>query len=91
MKTVTENNFLPPKSYVVEVDGKISSVYGLFVEAVKAGMELKQKFPHSHIKVHDLHQTPVPRASNRGTRLQPTLAQSPNYLTGRNKTYGRRA
>lgn len=68
MKTVTENNFLPPESYVVEVDGKISSVYGLFVEAVKAGMELKQKFPHSHIKVHDLHQTPVPRASNRGTK-----------------------
>jgi hypothetical protein len=54
MKTVTENNFSPPESYVVEVDGKISSVYGLFVEAVKAGMELKQKFPHSHIKVHDL-------------------------------------
>ena len=57
MKTVTENNILPPESYVVEIDGKISSVYGIFVEALKVGMELKQKFPHSHIKVHDLHQT----------------------------------
>ena len=33
MKTVTENNILPP--YVVEIDGKFSSVYGIFVEAVK--------------------------------------------------------
>jgi hypothetical protein len=57
MKTVTENNILPPESYVVEIDGKINSVYGIFVEALKAGLELKQKFPHSHIQVHDLHQT----------------------------------
>jgi hypothetical protein len=54
MKTVIENNFLRPESYVVEIDGKIRSVYGIFIEALKAGMELKQKFPHSHIKVHDV-------------------------------------
>jgi hypothetical protein len=57
MKTVTENNILPPESYVVEIDGKINSVYGIFVEALKAGLELKQKFPHRHIQVHHLHQT----------------------------------
>ena len=38
---------------VVEIDGKIRSAYGIFVEALKAGLELKQKFPHSQIKVHD--------------------------------------
>jgi hypothetical protein len=54
MKTVIENNFLRPESYVVEIDGKIRSVYGIFFEALKAGMELKQKFPYSHIKVHDV-------------------------------------
>jgi hypothetical protein len=42
-----------PESYVVEIDGKIGSVYRIYIEALKAGMELKQKFPHSHIKVHD--------------------------------------
>jgi len=57
MKTLVENNVLPPESYVVEIDGKIRSVYGIFVEALKAGMELKQKFPHSHIKVHDVIET----------------------------------
>lgn len=53
MKTVVENNILSPESYVVEIDGKIRSVYRIFIEALKAGMELKQKFPHSHIKVRD--------------------------------------
>ena len=57
MKTVIENNVFRPESYVVEIDGKIRSEYGIFIEALKAGMELKQKFPHSHIKVHDLDET----------------------------------
>jgi hypothetical protein len=57
MKTVIENNVLLPESYVVEIDGNIRSVYGIFIEALKAGMELKQKFPHSHIKVHDVDET----------------------------------
>ena len=57
MKTVMENNALPPESYVVEIDGNITSVFGIFLEALKAGMKLKQKFPHSHIKVHDAHET----------------------------------
>ena len=42
-----------PESYVIEMDGKFGSTYGIFVEALKAGLELKQKFPHSRIKVHD--------------------------------------
>ena len=57
MKTVIENNVLSPEHYVVEIDGKIRSVYEIFIEALKAGMELKQEFPHSRIKVHDLHET----------------------------------
>ena len=42
-----------PESYVVEIDGKFGSTHGVFVEALKAGLELKKKFPHSRIKVHD--------------------------------------
>jgi len=52
METVVEKNVLRPESYVVEIDGKIRSAYEFFVEALKAGLELKQKFPHSRIKVH---------------------------------------
>jgi hypothetical protein len=57
MKTVMEDNVRAQESYVVEIDGKITSQYGIFVEALKAGMEIKQKFPHSHIKVHDADET----------------------------------
>ena len=57
MKTVIQNNRFSRKSHVVEIDGKIRSAYGIFIEALKAGMELKQKFPHSEIKVHDVDET----------------------------------
>jgi hypothetical protein len=57
MKTDIENNDLSHEWYVVEIDGKIESRHGIYIEALKAGMELKQKFPHSHIKVHDVDET----------------------------------
>jgi len=41
------------ESYVVEVDGQIQSRYQIYVEAIKAGMRLKKKFPSSEIKVHE--------------------------------------
>ncbi|HVQ80658.1 MAG TPA: hypothetical protein VMS82_12035 [Pseudolabrys sp.] len=42
MKTVIQNNGFSRDSYVVEIDGKIRSAYGIFEKALKAGMELKQ-------------------------------------------------
>jgi len=54
MTAVTESTVLFPESYVVEVDGKIRSEYRIYTEALKAGLELKREFPHSHIKVHEL-------------------------------------
>jgi len=53
MKPVAENTAPSVTSFVVEIDGEIRSKYGLFFDALKAGMELKRKFPHSDIKVHD--------------------------------------
>jgi predicted SpoU family rRNA methylase len=53
METVAGKNVLRPESYVVEIDGKTASAYGIFVEALKTGLELKQKFPRSRIKVHE--------------------------------------
>ena len=53
MKPLTENAASSATSFVVEIDGEIRSKYGLFFDALKAGMELKREFPHSDIKVHD--------------------------------------
>jgi hypothetical protein len=57
MRAVIENNASPPEFYVVEIDGQLRSVYGVFIEALKAGIELKQKFPPSRIKVHNADET----------------------------------
>jgi len=58
MENIT--NVASDECYVVEIDGEIQSQYKMFVEAVKAGLKLKQKFPDSKIKVHELtEQAPV--------------------------------
>ena len=57
MSTAIENSALPAEFYVVEIDGKIRSVYGIFTEALKAGMELKKNFPDSQITVHEADKT----------------------------------
>jgi hypothetical protein len=41
------------ENYLLEVDGKIKSTCRSFTEALKAGLELKQKFPHMQVKVTD--------------------------------------
>jgi len=38
-------NAAAPESYVVEIDGRIASAFRIYIEALKAGMELKQRFP----------------------------------------------
>jgi hypothetical protein len=59
MKTDIENNDLSHEWYVVEIDGKFESRHGIYIEALKAGMELKQKFPLSLIKIHDADEASV--------------------------------
>lgn len=53
MKTAIQTEYLATDSFVVEIDGEFKSAYGTFLDALRAGMELKQKFPHRQIKVHD--------------------------------------
>jgi hypothetical protein len=43
MKSATGNDDWRHEWYAVEIDGKTRSRYGVYVEALKAGMELKQK------------------------------------------------
>ena len=39
--------------YVVEVDGQVKAEYEIFVKALKAGMQLRQEFPNSDVKLRD--------------------------------------
>ena len=39
------------KRYVLRMDGRLSSTHRRFVEAVRAGLQLKDQFPQHDIKV----------------------------------------
>ena len=40
--------------YVVEVDGIATAEYRIFVKALKAGLQLRQEFPNSAVKLRDV-------------------------------------
>ncbi len=42
--------------YIIEVDGKPKSEYQIFLEALIAGLALKEQFPDSKIRVHDANE-----------------------------------
>ena len=46
-------NVRPTAGYVLEIDGKFKSQYETSDEAMKAGLELKKKFPHVQVKLYD--------------------------------------
>ena len=46
-------NVRPTEGYVLEIDGKFKSQYETSDEAMKAGLELKKKFPHVQVKLYD--------------------------------------
>jgi hypothetical protein len=46
----------PKDGYFLEIDGKFESEYGTITGALKAGLELRQKFPRSQVKVHDANE-----------------------------------
>jgi hypothetical protein len=56
----------PKEGYVVEIDEKFESEYVTFTGALKAGLELRQRFPQSQVKVHDANeQTPTDDQSDK--------------------------
>ena len=45
-------NVLPTEGFVLEIDGKFKSDYKTSAEAMKAGLELKKKFPFIQVIVY---------------------------------------
>jgi hypothetical protein len=46
-------NILPTEGYVLEIDGKFKSEYETADTAMKAGLELKKKYPQIQVKLYD--------------------------------------
>ena len=49
-------NILPTDGYALEIDGKFKSNYVASEDALKAGLELKKKFPLIRVNVYDAKQ-----------------------------------
>ena len=45
-----------PYEYALQIDGKVKSAYRRFVDALRAGLELKQMHPQSDVKVCDANE-----------------------------------
>lgn len=45
-------NVLPSDGFVLEIDGKFKSEYQTAEQAMKAGLELKKKFPYIQVVVY---------------------------------------
>ncbi len=55
-------NVLPAEGYILQIDGKFKSEYKTAEQAMKAGLELKKKYPLLQVIVYDAKErtrTPV--------------------------------
>jgi len=51
MKNGIATHSLPHECYVLRFDGRVNSTYRRVVDALRAGLKLKDQFPHHDIKV----------------------------------------
>ena len=56
MKNAIPANVLAAEGYIVEIGGKFDSEYGSFMAAVKAGLELRNKYSQAQVKVYDANE-----------------------------------
>ena len=47
---------LPCEGFVVEIGGEFNSEYGTLMGALKAGLELKNKYSQAQVKVYDVNE-----------------------------------
>jgi hypothetical protein len=51
MKNAIVMHCMPHGCYVLRIDGRLNSTHRRFVDAVRAGLQLKDQFPQHDIKV----------------------------------------
>jgi hypothetical protein len=51
MKNAIAAHCMPHGCYVLRLDGRISSTHRRFVDALRAGLQLKDRFPQHNVKV----------------------------------------
>jgi hypothetical protein len=51
MKSGIATHSLPDEHFILKMDGRVKSQHRRFVDALRAGLQLKDQFPHHDIKV----------------------------------------
>jgi hypothetical protein len=51
MKSAMVTHCMPRGCYVLRIDGRLNSTHRRFVDAIRAGLQLKDQFPQHDIKV----------------------------------------
>jgi hypothetical protein len=51
MKNGIAAHSLPHECYVLRIDGRLNSTHRRFVDALRAGLQLKDRFPQHDVKV----------------------------------------
>jgi hypothetical protein len=51
MKNGMVTHSLPHECYVLRIDGRVKSTHRRLIDALRAGLQLKDEFPHHDIKV----------------------------------------
>lgn len=49
---------LPTERYIIEIDGIEKAECNIFVRALRAGLQLKQQYPSSTVKLRDASENP---------------------------------
>jgi len=52
MKNGVTTRSLSHECFVVKFDGQVKSGHRRFIDALRAGLELRYQFPQHHVKVH---------------------------------------
>jgi hypothetical protein len=85
-------NLLPTAGFVLEIDGKFKSEYEISEQALKAGLELKLRYPHIQVMVFNAKKrtripVKVPEQSEKKLRAigsdRPSLSGPLAMLVGR--------
>ena len=58
---------IPDEYYVIQMDGRVKSEHRRFLDALRAGLQLRNEFPHHDVKLRAMQMSIEPREGMQGT------------------------
>ena len=58
---------MPDEYYVIQMDGRVESEHRRFLDALRAGLQLRSQFPHHDVKLRAMQMSTEPSEGMQGT------------------------